>query len=150
MNILIIECFSEVNLSILLGVDMTDDIPVEILVVDDDTNVREAIVRILKRAGYTVHKGTNGREGLEILASTECDMLITDIIMPEMEGIEVIGTVRQQYPHIKIIAMSGGGRSKNTDFLKIAKQIGACDTIYKPTTATALLETVHKNLPPFG
>jgi len=129
---------------------MSDFRNTEILIVDDDDNVRAAVSRTLERAGYIVHQGRNGREGLELLRTKECVLLITDIIMPEMEGIELIGNVRSSHPHLKIVAMSGGGRSRNTDFLKIAKDMGACDTIYKPVTATQLLEVIERNLPPFG
>ncbi|WP_417457656.1 response regulator [Kordiimonas sp.] len=121
-----------------------------ILVLDDDTAVREGVAKVLGKAGYTVHKGANGREGLSILENIECDLVITDIIMPEMEGIETITHIRERFPALKIIAMSGGGRLGNTDFLKIAKDIGAAATISKPATVRQLLTTVEDNLPPFA
>ena len=121
-----------------------------ILVIEDDAAVREGVAKVLSRAGYTVHKGENGREGLAILEREPCDIVLTDIIMPEMEGIETITRIARQYPNLKVVAMSGGGRLGNTDFLKVARQIGAVDTIAKPATAKQLLETIEKHLPPFA
>lgn len=122
----------------------------QILIIEDDTAVREGVAKVLSRAGYSVLKSSNGREGLEILEKEPCDIVLTDIIMPEMEGIETITRIAKQYPGLKVVAMSGGGRLGNTDFLKVASQIGAVDTIAKPATAKQLLETIEKHLPPFA
>ena len=80
-----------------------------ILVVDDEIEVGAAVRRVLERAGYAVTLANNATEGLEAVAQQPPDVVITDIIMPKVHGVELIKTLRERYPRIRIIAISGGG-----------------------------------------
>ena len=107
----------------------------KILVIDDDHMVRYALSRILQRSGYDVVTASDGKRGMMLVREELPDIVITDIIMPEQEGIETIGLLRHQYPQMKIIAISGGGRIRNIDFLEMARSLGADDVISKPFEA---------------
>jgi CheY-like chemotaxis protein len=104
----------------------------KILVIDDDDVVRETIVQMLEENGHAVISAEDGRRGVIAYLAERPDLVVTDIIMPEKEGIQTIMEIRAERPNAKIIAMSGGGRIGNTDFLKIARQLGASDVIAKP------------------
>jgi len=114
-----------------------------ICLIEDDKMIRDSLERILKKMGHSVTTATNGREGLDAVAKISFDLIITDIIMPEVEGIEVIRTAKQQSPDTRIIAMSGGGRVGNTDFLQIAQSLGADQIIYKPVTKTEFMSALN-------
>ena len=118
----------------------------KILVIDDDMVVRETIIQILEDKGYEVISAEDGYRGLAAFRRDKPDLVITDIIMPEKEGIETIRDIRGEYPEAKIIAISGGGRIGNTDFLKIARQLGASDVIAKPFDPDDLIAHVEKCL----
>lgn len=120
----------------------------QICLIEDDKMIREILERILKKIGHTVTVATNGREGLKAFDSAQFDLVITDIIMPEVEGIEVVRAVKERSPETKIIAMSGGGRVGNTDFLKIAKSLGADAILYKPVTKSQFMEALDSCLSP--
>jgi DNA-binding response OmpR family regulator len=111
----------------------------KILVIDDDHMVRYALSKILQRNGYDVVTASDGKRGMLVLRDEHPDVVITDIIMPEQEGIETIGLIRRDYPQMKIIAISGGGRIRNVDFLEMARSLGADDVIAKPFEAEELL-----------
>lgn len=116
-----------------------------ILIVDDDLPFVTVLAAALRRAGYTVTTAANGLEGLRILEERSHDIVITDIVMPEKEGIETIIEIRRTCPACKIIAMSGGGRIGADDYLQLAKKLGANATINKPFAGpelVRLLETV--------
>ena len=93
---------------------------VQILVIEDDDIVRELIKSILIDAGYDVTSANNGKEGLKSAISNKPDIVITDIFMPEKEGLETIKELRAHYPDIKILAVSGGGQITMENVLKIA------------------------------
>jgi DNA-binding response OmpR family regulator len=111
----------------------------KVLVIDDDHMVRYALSKILQRNGYDVVTASDGKRGMLVLHDEHPDVVITDIIMPEQEGIETIGLIRRDYPQMKIIAISGGGRIRNVDFLEMARSLGADDVIAKPFEAEELL-----------
>jgi len=110
-----------------------------ILVVDDDPGVREVVRSMLETEGYIVSIAENGREALELLKATNFEVIITDLVMPEQEGIETIKMIRQDYPDVRVIAMSGafGG-----DYLRIAGYLGAHGTLAKPLSIASVLQTV--------
>ena len=115
-----------------------------VLLIDDEQMVRKIVRKMLERSGHEVTEAENGRLGLEQLKTGTFDLVITDIIMPEMEGVETLMTVREQYPSVKVIAMSGGGRTGNIDFLSAAEKLGASAILHKPFTLgslTAAIET---------
>ncbi|MBU0725979.1 MAG: response regulator [Alphaproteobacteria bacterium] len=118
----------------------------QLLLIDDDALVRSTLRQILERAGHTVLEASNGGEGLTRLAGQAIDLMITDIIMPEKEGVETIVETRKRHPTLPIIAISGGGRTKNMDFLDVARQVGATETLAKPFRPQILVELVAKLL----
>lgn len=114
-----------------------------LLLIDDDTLVRQTLEQALARAGYAVFAAGNGREGLAVLDRETVDLVITDIIMPEAEGIETIRELRRRAPAIPIIAISGGGQTGRLDFLGIAQQFGAAHVLAKPFTLATLIAAVE-------
>jgi CheY-like chemotaxis protein len=115
-----------------------------ILVVEDHAIMREVICEILEEAGHHVESAGDGIEAMQKLASTRYDLVVTDIVMPEMDGIELIGELRRRYPETRIIAMSGGGeRFPTHDGLVIAKRLGAGVTLNKPFGADEILSAVY-------
>ncbi len=117
----------------------------QILIIDDDTNIRTIIGDILSMAGYEPLIAADGDEGLKLLKGNPCPLLITDLIMPEKEGIETIIEAKKSNPEIKVIAISGGGRIGATDYLSVASKIGADATLAKPFRNHELIDLV-KNL----
>ncbi len=115
-----------------------------ILVIDDQDIVRETICRILRTRGHDVAEAADGRKGLALFGKNPADVVITDIIMPEMEGIQAIREFRKIAPQVKIIAISGGGRAGSTDYLTLAQQLGADATLSKPFRNQELFETVDR------
>jgi DNA-binding NtrC family response regulator len=113
-----------------------------ILVIDDDAVVRTTIEQILEDAGYEVVTARNGLHGTVAFHRTQPDLVITDIIMPEQDGIQTITEIRAAKPDAKIIAISGGGRIGNADFLAMARTLGAIDVIPKPFDSDELLTVV--------
>lgn len=110
-----------------------------ILVVDDDAGVRDVVRSMLESEGYCVAVAQNGREALNVLKTQDFQVVITDLVMPEQEGIETIKIVRRDYPAVKVIAMSGafGG-----DYLRIAGYLGAHGTLAKPLQMASVLRVV--------
>lgn len=113
-----------------------------ILIIDDDPAVSRTLSLILTRAGYEVSTATSGRKGLELLTSGAFDLVLTDIIMPELDGIEAIRRIRADHPGLRVIAMSGGGQIDKADFLHMAEALGADRVIEKPVRSERLLELV--------
>lgn len=117
-----------------------------IVVVDDESSVRSVIRIALAAAGHLVIEAKNGFEGLRFLENEAPDLLITDIIMPEKEGIETILAAKRRWPRLRVLAISGGGRSGNLDFLHIAKKLGADSILPKPFSPSALVAVVEEML----
>lgn len=118
----------------------------QILVIDDDPAIRETLCRVLCREGHSAVEAVDGRVGVERLKEQPADLVITDILMPEQEGLETIMMLRRDYPEVRIIAISGGGRHGFLDILKYAQQFGAAYTLVKPFTPDELLKTVQRAL----
>ena len=123
-----------------------------ILIIDDDVLICQLLRRILEQQGHRVTDAQDGRKGLNALQADPADLVITDLIMPGMEGIETIMEFKRRYPGTKIIAMSGGGVGKGTDYLSMAGKFGALRTIAKPFTIAELAAIVAEVLgePPAG
>lgn len=117
-----------------------------ILLIDDDDALRTMLRLTLIHFGHTVIEARNGREGLEVFPHMRADLVITDIVMPDVEGIEVLITLRQRQPPVKIIAISGGGRVSATDYLNIAQQLGAARVLTKPFSNEALKQAIDEVL----
>ncbi len=113
-----------------------------ILVIDDDPQVLSMLVETLQREGYEVDGAADGRVALQALREEPADLVITDIVMPEMEGIEVIQELRRSFPQVKVIAISGGGRGDPQTYLQLAGKLGAQSWFVKPVDRRELLKTV--------
>src|SRR3978361_1115260 len=103
-----------------------------ILIIEDDALLRRVLRLTLERLGYDVTEACDGKEGLTAQKNALCDLIIVDIIMPEIDGIQTIIELKRESPSLKIIAMSGGGMGKADDYLAMASKLGANRTITKP------------------
>lgn len=122
--------------------------PLAILVVDDHEIMREVICQMLEDAGHNVRFAAEGHEALRKLSYAHFDLVVTDIVMPTMDGIELIGELRRRFPATRIIAMSGGGeRFPTNDGLAIARRLGAGASLNKPFIAEELIEAVEELCP---
>jgi CheY-like chemotaxis protein len=117
-----------------------------ILLVDDDESFRNMLHKTLERAGYQVEDAPNGQAALEVYQQRPSDLIITDLVMPEREGLETILELRRLYPSVKIIAMSGGGRINAKNDLIMAKKLGAKQTLAKPFSHQEILDVVAQVL----
>lgn len=117
-----------------------------ILIIDDEDQARRMLCQVLDRAGYDVIEARDGVEGLQRFREAPTDLVITDILMPEKEGLETIMDFQREFPETKIIAMSGGGRTGNLNFLEVARRLGAQRTLQKPFGLQEMLKVVHELL----
>jgi YesN/AraC family two-component response regulator len=120
----------------------------KILLIDDDALVRRTIDRILHHMGHTVVMAENGGDGITLLQTENPELVITDIIMPDKEGIETIQEIRRLHPDMKIIAISGGARLGNMDYLSMALKLGASEALAKPFDPSELIEAISRCLRP--
>ena len=116
-----------------------------ILVVDDESNVRSALRRQLEEAGHAVAAASDGVEGLETYEDVSPDVVLVDLMMPKMDGFEMIEALRDQHPDARIIAMTGIPESQ-WNALGAARDLGAGHTLAKPFTEADLLLTLQKAL----
>ena len=117
-----------------------------ILVVDDDDLIRRLVVKTLERAGYEVVASADGRQAAQEYDKDPTDLIITDLFMPEKEGMEIIMELRRDHPDVKIIAISGAGSLGPTGYPDVARMIGASRTLAKPFGKEELLNTVRELL----
>lgn len=117
-----------------------------ILVIDDEEQIRKLLRQILEIAGYQVVDAPDGRAAAAMFRQEPADLIITDIFMPEMGGIETIHEIRRDFPQVKIIAISGGARGGSFDFLPVAESFGARRTLKKPFARDELLKAVREVL----
>jgi YesN/AraC family two-component response regulator len=115
-----------------------------ILIIDDDPQILDILGQTLKREGHEVVKAPDGKEGLNLYRENPTDLVITDIIMPETEGIETIMELRRDFPDVKIIAISGGGHIQAEEYLYLAKSLGVQRTFAKPIERDDLLKAVSE------
>jgi DNA-binding response OmpR family regulator len=121
--------------------------PKSILIVDDNPDMRSFVRIVLQRAGFEAQVAEDGERALELQREHPADVLITDIFMPERDGIELIHQFKSAFPQVKIIAMSGGGRISTKDYLPLAADIGADLVLRKPFAADTLLSMLQDLLP---
>lgn len=118
-----------------------------ILVVDDEAPVRNLLSDVLEKEGYSVFTAENGTEASTIYGSNDIDLIITDLVMPEKGGIDLIMELKKKDPNIKVIAISGGGGiTGRFDYLPIAKLVGATEIIAKPFQVTDIRSQVARIL----
>lgn len=113
-----------------------------LLVVDDDANIRQIIKLLLESAGYRVFCATDGQEAVKMLAGQTFDLVLTDMLMPGSDGLELLSAIKKSRSPIKVLVMSGGGMIGVADYLKVAKKLGAHGVLEKPFTSETLLSTV--------
>lgn len=114
-----------------------------ILVIDDEEAIRVLLKKILENAGHSVEVAQNGKVGLEKQHQQPAELVITDLFMPEKEGLETIMELQRDFPGVKIVAMSGGDRKGNMDFLGMTIKLGAHKALKKPFTMAEVVETVN-------
>ena len=112
-----------------------------ILLVEDDERVRLVLKDLLESEGYEIQEASNGKEALRSHASSPPDLILTDLVMPDTEGIEMIIKIRKRDPNVKIVAMSG-----DEDYLDLAKKLGADRTLIKPFSNQVALDVVKATL----
>jgi DNA-binding response OmpR family regulator len=114
----------------------------KILLVDDDPDIRSLLKIMLTGQGHEVVEATDGTQALRLAEAEPFDLVLTDLIMPDKEGIETIMELRKKFPRIRIIAMSGGGVGRQEDYLGLAGKLGAMRTLAKPFGIQELNEAV--------
>ena len=118
----------------------------KILIIDDEPHILLMLKKMLERVGYEIEIATNGVEGIKLFKESGSDLVITDIIMPEKEGLETIREMRRIKSDLKIIAMSGGGKVSADNYLQIARIFGAAKSIAKPFTQKEMVSAVQSLL----
>jgi CheY-like chemotaxis protein len=113
-----------------------------VLLIDDDASILSAVRRLLIRSGHEVTEASNGAEGLRLWREQGAGLVLTDLQMPGMNGLEVILQLRAYAPDLPVIAMSGGGRSRDLDLLGSAGLLGAVGLLTKPFTADELAAAI--------
>jgi CheY-like chemotaxis protein len=115
--------------------------PASVLIIEDNDVMRELLARMLQRKGYAVKTVANGRDGLALFDSQPFDVVITDMVMPGMNGLELIQALKRARPDVKVIAVSG--HDDRIGYLRVALQIGAKAVCLKPVTPADLVQTVR-------
>ncbi|MDH3981473.1 MAG: response regulator [Kiritimatiellaceae bacterium] len=114
------------------------------LIIDDDETIRSVFSRFLTGKGHEIFVAADGRKGLRVLEEQDVDLVVTDIMMPETDGLEVVMAIRGKGAEIPVIAMSGGMHAMPMDFLPMAKKFGAKKVLYKPIELDDLLAAINE------
>ena len=117
-----------------------------VLLIEDDAHLLQAMALAFEQAGYEVEQAVEGDEGLWLFDRQAADLVVTDIVLPGRDGMEVIRTVRRQRLHTRIVAISGGYRGGPEDYLTIASHLGADAVLAKPFRMDTLVETAKRLL----
>ena len=117
-----------------------------ILIIDDESQIRSMLRLMLERVGYEVIEAADGMEGIRQYRDNPADLIITDLIMPNKDGIGMIIELKKEFPKVKIIAMSGGGVNRPEGYLDGAKKLGATRTLTKPIDRDEMLSAVRETL----
>jgi CheY-like chemotaxis protein len=117
-----------------------------ILLIEDNDSVRTILAEHLALAGHTVIEAGDGREGLARFRQAGADLVITDIVMPETDGLEVLMALRETHPSVKIIAISGAGWDSGAGYLQMAKHLGSAKVLLKPFSPAVLIAAVNELL----
>jgi two-component system chemotaxis response regulator CheY len=114
-----------------------------VLLIEDEARIRKLLARLLAEIGHTVVEASNGKEGDKLFADHRPALVVTDIMMPEQEGVETINSIRSRAPTTPIVAISGGGKT----LLEFAKEFGATRTLAKPFRPSEFVKAVMHLLP---
>jgi DNA-binding response OmpR family regulator len=117
-----------------------------ILIIEDEPALCVLLKEVLENAGYEALTAPDGKQGMKIFSAQPCEIVITDILMPEKEGLETILELVQQSPEVKIIAISGGGAGMGDDLLEMAKDFGARYALKKPLVMKEVVALVENLL----
>jgi len=117
-----------------------------ILIFEDDNDLRLTMKRMLQFEGYEVLDAPNGDIGIRLYRETPADLIITDIFMPDKEGIQTIIELKKEDPNVKIIAISGGGNKGSLNYLNSAEKLGVEKTFQKPVDVDVLLDGIKQIL----
>lgn len=115
----------------------------KILLVDDEEMIRKMVVAVFNHSEYSITEVCNGVEALKVLETASFDLIITDVIMPDCDGIELVMSVRKKLPDIKVVVMSGGGRVQADHYLNLAEKLGATRVFEKPFDTMEFRQVVH-------
>ena len=115
----------------------------DILVIDDEEALRKVDKAMLEHEGHEIMEASSGKPGMRLQRENPADLVISDLIMPEQEGIETIMELRREFPETKILAISGGGTNRPEDYLLIARGVGAHQVLKKPFKRSELLRAVE-------
>jgi len=118
----------------------------DILIIDDDDMFRDVLAAALEQSGHQVRQATNGIEGLQMFRAQPAELVITDIVMPEKEGLDTIRDLRRDFPQARIIAMSGGLAHDPKLYLHMAEKFGAAAVLAKPFHLGDLQRVVTETL----
>lgn len=123
-----------------------EPMPISILLVDDDNQFRAMLSEALTGEGFQVQEASDGLQALKLYQSQPADLVITDLVMPEKEGLEMIKEIKELFTGVKIIAISGGGRGGSKNYLTMAKAFGAQRVLTKPFLHHEMLTTIRQVL----
>lgn len=118
-----------------------------LLVIDDDDQMRQMLKQMLERAGYEIIDAPDGQTGIELYRQNPTDLIITDLIMPQKDGMETIIELKRDFPNVKIIAISGGSRAMDPrDYLHYTTQFGIVHTLTKPFDPKEMIAMIQSEL----
>jgi DNA-binding response OmpR family regulator len=118
-----------------------------ILLIEDNDGLRAILAEHLFLAGHTVIEASDGRQGLDRFRRAGADVVVTDIVMPETEGLEVLREIRNAQPPVPVISISGGGLGSGEDYLAMARVLGAATVLLKPFSPAVLVAAIAELLP---
>jgi len=116
----------------------------KILIIDDDYRIRNLFRMWLEREGFEVFEAENGMVGVQTQRQNPMDLIVCDLIMPVQEGIETITEIKNEFPDIGIIAISGGGKIGPDSYLSVAQHLGAWRVFTKPVDMRRIVETIKE------
>lgn len=119
-----------------------------ILIIDDDPAIVNVFTQFLENLGYSVQSASEGKEALGLINKQPPALIITDILMPEMDGLEIVTYIREHHPDLPVIAVSGGMKTASMNFLPLAQRFGACKVFEKPVPLSKLRAAVEELLGP--
>jgi DNA-binding response OmpR family regulator len=119
-----------------------------ILLIDDDAAIRKLIRMILEKAGFEVVEAADGKAGIRAYRNHGADVVLCDLFMPDLDGLEVIRGLCREFPDVKVIALSGGGFQGTVDMLPAARVLGAVAVLHKPFKLQEILAAIHQTSQP--